>query len=158
MSDRMSSDYGMPSGNTVIEKEYYEEITTIEKIMREMDVPIKLADWQSGSKLESVEKMMKGLNLRAYAIQMWDWYAIPWRMHGKSVYVIYPPDDVMGTPIIYGYSADYFLRTLVEKMEKQYKYVEKLNKKLSFWKTFGVIVLVLVGIVVFGIIQWLINK
>jgi hypothetical protein len=156
ISERLSSDYSMPSGNDEIEKQYYEEITTIEKIMVETDVPIGLADWQSNSKIESVEKMMKGMNRRAYAIQMWDWYGIPWRLHGDTVHMIYSPHDVMGTPIIHSYAADHFLRSLAEKMEKQHKQAEKLNKQLSFWKNFGIIVLVLIGIVLWGIIQGLI--
>jgi hypothetical protein len=158
ISERLSSDYSMPSGNDEIEKQYYEEITTIEKIMVETDVPIGLAAWQSRSKIESFEKMMKGMNRRAYAIQMWDWYAIPWRLRGDTVHMIYSPHDVMGTPIIHSYAADHFFRLLAEKMEKQHKQAEKLNKQLSFWKNFGIIVLVLIGIVLWGIIQGLISK
>lgn len=158
ISERLSSDYSMPSGNEEIEKQYYEEITTIEKIMVEIDVPIRLANWQSRSKSEPAEKMMKEMNRRAYAIQMWDWYAIPWRLSGDSVHVIYSPHDVMGTPIIHTYPAHHFLRSLAETMEKQHTQAEKLSNQLSFWKNLGIIVLVVIVIVIGGIIQGLISK
>src|SRR3989344_8395833 len=68
-SERLSSDYSMPSGNKDIETDYFEEITLLEKMMADADVPINLADWQKGSKIKSASKMYKGLNRRAYAIQ-----------------------------------------------------------------------------------------
>ena len=94
-SERIASDYGMPAENTEIAKDYYEEISTIEKIMEESNLPISLADWQSGSKIEAAKKMHKGLNRRAYAMQMWDWYAIPWRFRNGLVHLIWSPHDVM---------------------------------------------------------------
>jgi hypothetical protein len=158
ISERLSSDYSIPSGNEEIEKQYYEEITTIEKIMVEIDVPIRLADWQSQSKSESDEKMRKEMNRRAYAIQMWDWYAIPWRLTGGSVHVIYSPHDIMGTPIIHTYPANHFLSSLADMMEKQHSQAEKLSNQLSFWKNFGIIVLVVIVLVLGGFIQGLISK
>lgn len=151
--ERLASDYGVPAGNDEIEREYYEEITTIEKIMEETDVPITLADWQSGSKLESAERMYKGLNRRAYAIQMWDWYGIPWRFHNGAVHLIWSPHDVMGSPIIHSYPPSVFLRGLAEGLEKQHCQAEKEARQLNFWKNFGIIILVIVGIILLEVIS-----
>lgn len=84
LNEQISSDYGMPAANKEIEQEFFEEITTLEKIMVEADVPIKLADWQAGDKLEPAQRMYEGLNRRGYAIQVWDWYAIPRRHGGRT--------------------------------------------------------------------------
>jgi len=154
ISERLSSDYGVPSRNEEIEKQYYEEITTIGAIMEEADVPIRLADWQS--KVECVEKM-RGLNRRAYAIRMWHWYAIPWRFCNDSVHVIHCPRDLLGSPIIHSYPAADFLRALAEEMEKRHEESEKLERQLSIWRTFGIVVLILLGVISYEVIPgWII--
>lgn len=77
-------------------------------MMADANVPINLADWQKGAKIESAEKMYKGLNRRAFAIQLWDWYTIPWRYKNNSIHIIWSPQDVIGTPIIHSYPVDFF--------------------------------------------------
>ena len=57
ISERLSSDYSMSSGNKDIEADYFEEITLLEKLMKDANVPINLADWQKGTKIESAVKM-----------------------------------------------------------------------------------------------------
>ena len=53
--------------------------------------------------------MFKDFNLRAYALQMWEWYAIPLRYQDEKVFAIWGPQDVMGTPIIHSYDTSFFL-------------------------------------------------
>jgi hypothetical protein len=146
ISERLSSDYGMPSGNEEVEKEYNEEILTIEKIMEEAQVPIKLAKWQKGSKSDAADGLYKSLNRHAYTIQIWDWYAIPWRFKNGFVHLIWSPHDVMGSPIIRSYPVSDFLGGMSTKLESHFKERDKVVIQLSFWKNIGIIVLIIVGI------------
>lgn len=154
MSEILSSNLSISSENEEIEKQYYEEIKVLEEIMVETDTPINLAEWQRGS----AESVMKGMNLRAYAMQIWDWYAIPWRLDGETVYIIYSPQDVMGSPIIHTWPATNFFEALAKTASKQNSDLENLDKKLSFWKNFGIIILVVVAIVTWGYIQNLLAR
>lgn len=156
-SEWLSSDYGLPSGEKKVEEEYFEEIKLIQEILVEEDIPIQLSGWQKSDE-EHAERMMKGLNRRAYAIQMWDWYAIPWRLRDEAVYVIVSPNDVMGTPIINRYDVNDFLFAITDKTVKQQKQKDKLHRKLFFWKTFGVSVLFIFGLVLLVVIRVLFDK
>ena len=142
-SERLSSDYSMPSSNKDVEVDYFEEITLLEKMMEEEGVPIRLADWQKGAKIESTEKMYKGLNRRAFAIQLWDWYAIPWRYKDNSIHIIWSPQDVMGTPVIHSYSTDFFLANFADILKNQTENQIKIFKQLSFWKNLGIIAIII---------------
>jgi hypothetical protein len=151
LGERLSSDYGMPSEETEIEKDFNTEILTLVDLMKEADVPIDLADWQSGSKFEAAEKMYKGMNMRAYAIQLWEWFGIPWRYKNGFLYLIWPPNDVFGTPIIHGYSINNFLEALTNKQEEHFVHLAKLDRKHKFWSTFGIITIILLSIVLISL-------
>lgn len=146
------------SGNEDITKDYYEEITTIEKLMVDAEVPIKFADWQSKSNLESLEKIHKGLNLRAYSMQLWDWYAIPWRYKNGFIHLIWSPHDIMGSPIIHSYPASYFLSNLAAKLETEFSQFQRTSRQLTIWKNLGIIILIVMGIIVWALIEGLFTK
>jgi len=155
ISERLLSDFGAPSKNKDIEADYFEEITLLEKMMADANVPIGLADWQKRitNKYESMEEMFKPFNRRAFAIQLWNWYAIPWRYKNNEIHIIWSPQDVMGTPIIRSYSVDFFLShfssILAEQSESQLKQSEsqlKTMKQLSFWKNFGIVAIIIFAI------------
>ncbi|HHW68937.1 MAG TPA: hypothetical protein GX747_01170, partial [Tenericutes bacterium] len=150
-SERLSSNYRMPSENKDIEADYFEEITLLEKMMADANIPINFADWQKGTKIESsiqdtVEKMHKGLNRRALAIQLWDWYAIPWRYKNNAIHIIWSPQDVMGTPIIHSYPVDFFLSNFSSILENQAESQLKAMKQLGFWKNFGIVAIIIFAI------------
>jgi hypothetical protein len=147
----------LPVGNEEAKKQFYEEIRTIEQVMIEENVPIELDDWQKNSGSESDEKLFKEENRRAYAIQIWNWYAIPWRIIGNQVYVIYSPYDIKGAPNIRNYPTEYFLQAIANNMVNRQKIEDRLNKKISFWKRFGVIILILVGLIMKDFILGLIG-
>jgi hypothetical protein len=150
MAERLSSNLGSSSKNDKIEAQYFEEITTLEKIMVRADFVLNLSHRILRCKSTFVERHLQGISLRGYAIQMWNWYAIPWRFDGKKVHIIYSPEDILGTPIIHTYESGHFLCKIAEQMIKHQKTDYRLNKKLSFWKNFGVIVMALfiIGIIV----------
>lgn len=146
-SERIVSDYGMPSknNNKDIEKNYFEEIALIEKMIEEYKIPVELAEWQKGSAMKTVEDINKGLNRRSLAIQIWEWYAIPWRYKSDRVHLIWQSHDVMGTPIIKDYPVEYFLKTLSEKFDNHIISQIKIFKQLNFWKNTGIIFIVIIG-------------
>ena len=86
-SEQISSDYGLPSENPQIEKDFFEEIKILEELFRKHDTQIDLSDWQE-TKNKNGEKLYKDLNRRAYAMQIWDWYAIPWRFKNGFIHII----------------------------------------------------------------------
>lgn len=143
-SERLSSDYSAPSDNRSLEIDYFEEITLIEKLIVEAKVPINLSGWQKSKTNESGEKMFKDLNRRAYAIQLWDWYAIPWRYKNNAIHIIWSPQDILGTPIIHSYPTDLFLTQFAFILLKQAENQSKVLKQLNFWKSFGIIVSIII--------------
>lgn len=115
-------------------------------MMADANVPINLAGWQKGAKIESAEKMYKGLNRRAFAIQLWDWYAIPWRYKNNSIHIIWSPQDVIGTPIIHSYPVDFFLSNFSSILENQAENQLKAMKQLGFWKNLGIVAIIIFAI------------
>lgn len=154
MSENISSDYCISSDNKDIEADYFEEIKLLEKLMIDAEIPVNLADWQKGFKIESTEKMLKGFNRRAYAIQLWNWYAIPLRYKNDAICVVWSPSDILGTPIIHSYCVNYFLAILINQAENQAEGRIKTLKQLSFWKSFGIIAI----IILIGLLSGLVNS
>lgn len=151
--EEILSDYGMPSSNKKLEKDFFEELLLLENLLKEMKYPIKLADWQKRTSIKSGVDMFKSLNRRAYAIQIWEYYAIPWRYENDNVNFIWPPKDVMGTPVIHSYPVNIFLSQILDRLEKKFELQVELEKKLNVWRNIALILLVVVGIIVFiGII------
>lgn len=115
-------------------------------------------DWQVGAKLESAQKMYKGLNRRAYATQVWDWYAIPWRHKDGLIHLIWSPRDVMGSPTIHSYPVNDFLRGLSGKQEAIIKQLTQSSRRLVLWRNIGIAVLILLGILLFIFIYGMLAK
>jgi hypothetical protein len=150
-SERLMSDYGVPSesNNKDIQKDYYEEINLIETLIEEYKIPVRLAEWQKGKLAEATENINKSLNLRSLAIQIWEWYAIPWRYKSGSVYLIWQSHDILGSPIIKNYPIDYFLKTISDGLENKITYQIKTSKQLEFWKSLGIVFIVVIGFYIF---------
>lgn len=150
-SETLLSDYGVSiNSSKETEKDYFEEIVTIEKIMEESAVPIALSDWQSRIQSEDAEKMHKELNRRAYAIQLWDWYAIPWRFSNNSIKLIWSSRDIIGRPIIREFPVNSFLAIITEIFRKENVEKERLIKKIAFLGKFGAILLIIIGIIIWS--------
>jgi len=155
LDEQLRSDYGLSSGNEDVEKDYYEEIMTIEKIMIEENINLINADWQSDLNLDIVERLWKPLNRYSYAIQLWDTYSIPWRYKNGLIYLIHSPSDILGTPIIYDYTVKNFLIGLIVKEENKSIDIEKLLGQLKFWKTSGQIFIIILFFVLVSLMALL---
>ena len=138
ISERISSNYSMPSANNGVAEQFHEEITIIEKIMKEMHI------------LDKPDSLT--LNRKACAMQIWDCYAIPWRFHNETVHLIWSPHDLMGTPIIHSYPVSYFLRILVEILENHYDQAWRQARHLKYWRIFGILALITAGLALTAII------
>lgn len=140
MDAMLSSDYGVDTGYKDIEKIYYEEVGVIEELLKENNVKINLADWQKGG--THIDKIFKDGNRRAYAMQIWDTYANPFRFVSNRIFLINSPRDLFGTPIIREYDPKEFLTTLPYVFEKQVQReidMEKKLKKSQIWETVGIL-------------------
>lgn len=149
-SERISSDYGLKSPEYEdIAEDYLEEIECIEKLISEADIPIRKAEWQK-TRSESGDKMFKSLNLRNLAIQLWDWYAIPWRLKNGFVYIIYAPHDILGTPVVHCYSVNEFVQLLTHSVEEQAREVFLKEKQLKYWKNIASVAIFVLIIVAYS--------
>lgn len=133
--EALRSDYGIPSNASEkkVTDEFWREIEAIEECLKESNFEVTLADWQKGTQLEQVQRMYKGMNLRAYALQFWDWYAIPFRYFDGRIFVVWAPDDVMGTPIVHSYNPQWFLFNLALRQTKDEIESQRQSKKLQKW-------------------------
>lgn len=146
LSEQLESDYGILAVNIDIKKNFDEEINLLVELMKEAKVPVEFADWQKGAlRSEAGENMFEGVNRHAFAMQLWDWYAIPWRYRNGSVYIIRSPRDVLGTPIIECYPATYFLTYLSSILEQQSVAQDKSLRQLNAWRSFGIIAIIVFG-------------
>ena len=136
ISEQISSDYSMPSRSEEMAKQFYEEITILETIMEEMNIPNR--------------PDLQPLSRKAYAMQMWDCYAVPWRSHNERIYLIWSPRDLMGSPIIHSYPVSYFLRILAEILEEHYDQAWRLTRHLKYWRIFAIFALIIIGVVVWA--------
>lgn len=123
-----SSEHGISSGYEEMERDYFDEILLIEKVIEEEKLPIKLADWQKG---KGGKEMMTSLNRRSIAIQLWEWYAIPLRCKGGEIYVIRSSPDVLGKPMIVCYNTEDVLALVGDKLSRLEVGNSKLSKKIS---------------------------
>jgi len=137
IQEQISSDYSMPPTNQEIAKQFHEEITMIEKVMDDMNITKRLN--------------LDAFNRKAYAMRLWDSYAIPWRFHNETVQLIWAPRDLMGTPVIHSYPVPYFLRTLAEILDQNCAHAWKQARHLKYWQIF-VLALIIIGLIVWVVI------
>ncbi len=149
MGERLTSDYGVASGDKGIEKEFFEEIELLENAISEAAVNIDLANWQK-SKIKSMNKLYKGMNQRALAIQLWNCYAIPWRYKNGLIHLIWSPTDIYGTPIIHSLSVSDFLVMYAKAEENRMHELNILLKKRKIW--YGVALGVIISL---SVLIWL---
>lgn len=96
ISETLLSDYGISTGNKEIEADFFEEVELIEKLL-----------------VESATFEAPCVKSRMLAMELWDWYAVPWRYKNNMIYTICSPRDIAGAPIIHEYDVNLFLFKLV---------------------------------------------
>jgi len=129
-----------PRNNEDVQKDFYEEIDLIVKLIDECKIPIKFKYTSANRRL---------LSKRNIALQVWKWYAIPWRFKNRNVYIIWAPWDLLSAPTIEEWPIDYFLTTMADISESQVAAQIKIEKQLKFWKDFGSWFIVIMPVIMF---------
>ena len=148
----VASGYGVKSTNKDIENDYYEEISTIEKLLEEENIPIpiegKPLSIDTKESWELWKKIEKANNLRALAMLLWYCFGIPWRYKNGFIHFIWSPIHLNSSPIIRSYQVEDFLHMIAIKEKSQSKKIEQMSKELRFWKTLGIILLVIIATII----------
>jgi hypothetical protein len=148
LDEAIRSDYGVSSGASVkaVTEDFWKEIQTIEQCIKDSDLKVHLAIWQKGADPQAVDRIFEGLNLRAYALQMWDWFAIPLRYRDHKVFAIWAPRDALGTPIIQAYDTGSFLKQSVWNQVQEAENRKILERNLRIWMTIGTLLIIFIGL------------
>ena len=128
------SNYGVSEGDTEIQKQFFKEVKAIRKWIDENDTSTYRSPIDSGMIRQSL------------AFEIWDDYAVPLRWKGESIYRIWPPQDVMGSPTIKSVSIDEFLAFIALKSVHVEAKIESLNNQLSKWRNGAVILAIVLAI------------
>lgn len=135
------SDYGEPSKYIHIQKEFMEEVYTIEKILLEKNIPDQTYKKQRS---EIEQKFINSTHRRSYALSIWDQFSIPIRKRDNRIYMIYSPRDIMGTPIIHCYTIEDYNSKMIMKATKSTIQCNSYKNKYNAWKGFGLFVILIV--------------
>ncbi len=102
--DDLNSDYGVVNKVTRLSSDFFKEVEVIcnllgaENIQQEID---RSKETNLNNRLvQSIKGIRQGMNIRGKALAIWNWYAIPLRLKGKTLYRIWAPRDIFGEPII----------------------------------------------------------
>lgn len=146
-SDELMSDHGVSAEERSFSSEFFEEVNAITDLLGKNNITSELAEWQKTG-MAAVERMYQGLNRRAMALSIWNWYAIPLRLKGKTVYRIWAPRDVTGTPIIKALPLNDFLSLVAQETAKDKIELARYRGKIKRWQSatvvLGFIVIILV--------------
>ena len=131
-----------------IEKEYIEELCTINKLLLEAGVYERLARYEK--KLDS--KLIKDIKISTYTNHVWYLYAIPYRYRQGSIFIIEPQEDLAPLPmpyepVIYEYSIYQFLETIDKEFRYFNWYHNKMSKQLWDFKNIGFGLLFIIGFI-----------
>ncbi len=146
-TEMLYSERGFLCGNEQVEADFNEEISQIEKLLRIHEVP--LVSRRKGT-CEASQKLVDAVNRRSHAINIWTFYAIPWRFDGDLTHIIDPPQDINGSPVIRSLKTSDFIESHLTRLSEAESEICKLRNKYAFWQA-ATIFLIIAGIVFF---QW----
>lgn len=144
----LKSDRMMPCGNEQIEAEYFEEVRLLESLMAKHGVPI--AGKAPKDMGEAGQKLVQAVGRSARASALWDLYAIPWRFKGDKVFIIHPPRDLNGSPVIREMSKDGFIRQQMKSLAEAEAELMRMHNRNR------VLIYVLTGLVLAAVVAALV--
>ncbi len=154
--ERDDSEVEYSEGKKEVESEFWEELNAFkEMLQKESPEGEELADWQDVD-LPAARRMYQGLNRKAHALSLWDWYAVPLRHKNGHVYRIWSPKDVMNPPIVRSLPIQTFLPMLCARTAGDSVEIAALNKRVQFWQS--IVALAAVIILACGLIIDLLQK
>jgi hypothetical protein len=126
----LQSDIGCLKSDPDMVQEYMEEISLLEQYIEESEFKVGISDWQ-----KSNPQLWGPLNRRAAAMDLWARYAIPWRIRGNFVYLIYPPRDVLGgIPVVRKIEIAKFCLSAFDDLAATKCSYEALQFRIHKWK------------------------
>lgn len=156
---QLLSDHGLDTEFPDLEKEFYEEVRAIRETLDELGwEPISPRMRRNHPKRHSTIELpasffafQKEIDLHATALILWQEIAVPIRRRGEFVFRIWPPRDLMGSPIIQVLPLSTFLVNVVRQSAEDRREAYHLKDQLGKWKAGATILAFLVGV---GILTW----
>jgi hypothetical protein len=146
LQDELSSDYGMNTDFHTLEKEFREELQAIREALDQLGHEPELADWQKSSS-DARRRVMQSLNQSAEALNVWDEIGVPIRRRGNTVFRIWAPRDVMGSPIIKALPADAFAIGAAEQTATDRIEIDRLKKLFENWRIAAIILAIILALI-----------
>jgi hypothetical protein len=123
----------VPTSVPEFEEAFYEEVGAIHGLLDNANQTRGLAESQE--ELAGAQRRIRNsLNTRADALGVWDKIAIPVRRRGDSVFRIFAPRDVMGSPIIQALHIDQYIRGVSIKTAEDAACIARLTRRLERWR------------------------
>ena len=146
LQDELSSDYGMNTDFHTLEKEFREELQAIRETLDQLGHEPELADWQKSSS-DAGRRVMQSLNQSAEALNIWDQIGVPIRRRGSTVFRIWAPRDVMGSPIIKALPIDAFLIGAAEQTATDRIEIDHFKKLFENWRIAAIILAIILVLI-----------
>lgn len=146
------SDYGMETGFPDLEKEFHEEVKAIWETLNELG-------WKPGATKkqknlpESFQKFEQSVNLHAEAMATWEEIAVPVRRKGEIIFRIWPPRDLLGSPIIHALPIDAVLTSVIKQSAEDRIEIERLRKLLGKWQAIAIISTLILSFVLLTLLK-----
>ena len=133
--ERLPFDMGMQPENKEIARQYFEEITVLERVMEEKGIPAVDGKRNPDDFMGELREPMARRNI---ALTLWKLYAIPWRIDGANTHLIFPSRVLMGSPVIHTYPTYQFIWTLSLNLRNTLDELEDAKKQPRLLKRFGI--------------------
>lgn len=146
------SDYGMETGFPDLEKEFYEEIKAIEETLNELGWKPRVVKKQQNVP-EYLSKINQSIKIRAEAMSIWEEIAVPTRRRGEIIFRIWPPRDLLGSPIIHALPIDAVLISVTKQSAEDRIEIERLRKLLQKWQAIAIIFIFILVIVLLTLLK-----
>ena len=136
VKERLLSDYGVPSGPTLLNGEFDAEVKAIHECLDKLGHVPNFAEWQ---KSDDARRLFSPMNQRSVALSVWEDIAFPLRRIGDVVFRVSAPRDVMtGRPIIDALPVDDFIRSVSSQSVRDKQEIARLHTHLRWWRTVAV--------------------
>jgi len=151
--DEISSDYGLDTSFSTLEKEFEEEVVAIRETLDELGHEPKLAEWQTGYE-GAIGEVFNSANLAGSALRVWDQIAIPIRRRDDILFRIWAPRDLFGSPIIKSLPLNVFIYSVADHTASDRIEIERLKKKIENWRAAAMIFVLFAVPIALGIAAW----
>lgn len=142
------TDHGLASSISKIKEEFQGEVQAIRDVLDELELESGISE-----KPKSAEETVKqSAEKTAKSHEIWDRIGAPIRRRGNTVFGIWAPNDVSGSPTAHGMPIDEYLWSMAEVVAKDRVQFTKLEKRAERWIAIAIFFAFVVGLVVMNTI------